>query len=480
MLNQKLQQKLQQKLSPQQIQVIKLLEIPSMMLDQRIKKEIEENPALEAEGSADDFETPDADEPQENTDEFTLDDYFNEDEYSSYKFMANNNSPDKENKEIPFSGGSTFQEYLQDQIAMRNLNDEEKMLADYIIGNIDDDGYLRRELDSIVDDIAFSQNIYTFEKDLKRILNVIQDLDPPGIGASDLKECLLLQLQKKDVENPAIKLAIDVLRMFFNEFTKKHYEKIIAKLETTEDKFRAALQEILKLNPKPGSAFNDPHSKSSQQVIIPDFVLEEQDGEMELSLNSKNVPDLRVSKTYAEMIMNYRDSKTKSKQQKDAMIFVKQKLDSAKWFIDAIKQRHQTLLSTMQAIIEYQKEYFRSGDETNLRPMILKDIADITGLDVSTVSRVASSKYIQTNFGIFSLKYFFSEGLQTESGEEVSSREIKKILSELVESEDKRKPLTDDKLAEYLKEKGYHIARRTVAKYREQLNIPVGRLRKEL
>jgi len=481
MLNQKLQQKLQQKLSPQQIQVIKLLEIPTMMLDQRIKKEIEENPALESENNGDEYEIPqENNESSDDSDEFSIDDYFNEDEYSSYKFSANNNSPDPENKEIPFSAGSTFQEHLQDQLGLQSLDEEQKLLAEYIIGNIDEDGYLRREIDNIVDDVAFAQNIYTNEAELLHILEVVQRFDPPGIGARDLQECLVLQIKRKDTSIKSIRLAASILKNFFNEFTKKHYEKIITKLDITEDDFRDALQEILKLNPKPGSSFSDPHNKTAQQVIIPDFILEEEDGELELSLNSRNVPELKVSKTYAEMLLAYKDNKNKSREQKDAVTFVKQKLDSAKWFIDAIRQRQHTLLSTMQTIVEYQKEYFKTGDETNLRPMILKDIADRTGLDVSTISRVANSKYIQTNFGIFSLKYFFSEGMQTESGEEVSSREIKKILEECIEGEDKRKPLTDEKLAQILKSKGYQIARRTVAKYREQLNIPVGRLRKEI
>lgn len=479
MLHQKLQQKLQQKLSPQQIQVIKLLEVPTMMLEQRIKKEIEDNPALEM-GSDEDIDNDDISEREEvNSDEFSIDDYFNEDEYSNYKFKTNNNSPDKEYKDIPFSSGSSFQEHLENQLGLRKMAEEDRVIAGYILGNIDEDGYLRREIENIVDDIAFSQNIYTTEEKLLEILKIIQDFDPPGIAARDLQECLLMQLNKKQNSIP-IKVARMVIKDYYNEFTKKHYDKIIQKLDIEETDLKDAITEILKLNPKPGNSFNDPHSKSQNQAIIPDFILEEINGEFDLTLNSRNVPELKLSKTYADMLIAYKDTKKRNREQKDAVFFVKQKLDSAKWFIDAIKQRHQTLLGTMHYIIEFQKEYFKTGDETRLKPMILKDIADITGLDVSTISRVANSKYIQTPFGIFSLKYFFSEGMQTDSGEEVSSREIQKILQDIIEAEDKRKPHTDEKLAELLQDKGYQIARRTVAKYREKLGISVGRLRKEI
>jgi RNA polymerase sigma-54 factor len=349
-----------------------------------------------------------------------------------------------------------------------------------MLGNIDDDGYLRRKLENIVDDVAFTLNIETDEIELIGILRIIQELDPPGVGARSLQECLLLQIQAKDLEEPEIALAHRILKDFFAEFTRKHYDKIIARLNITDDQLKEALDEILKLNPKPGGAYSDPQSKSASH-IIPDFVLENNEGELELSLNSKNLPELRVSKTYSDMLQTYHHNRGhNSKTQKEALNFVKQKLDSARWFIDAIRQRQNTLLITMNAIINYQRDYFVSGDETKLRPMILKDIADLTGLDVSTISRVANSKYIQTNFGIFSLKYFFSEGMQTESGEEVSTREIKKILQDCVDAEDKRHPVTDDRLAEILNAKGYHIARRTIAKYREQLNIPVARMRKEL
>lgn len=488
MLNQKLQLKLQQKLSPQQIQVIKLLEIPTMMLEQRIKKEIEENPALEMgsedDDNADDQSNNDSDyddteSVENNNDEFSIDDYYNEDEYSNYKYKIDNTSPDQEYKEIPYSGGTSFREHLENQLGLRNLNEEERVLAGYIIGNIDEDGYLRREIENIVDDIAFAQNIQTSEQKLLEILAIVQDLDPAGIAARDLQECLYLQLKKKTNSIP-IKVARMIIKDCFPEFSKKHFDKIIQKLDIEESDLKDALREILKLNPKPGNSENDSSNKMQNIAIIPDFILDEIDGELELSLNSRNVPELKLSKTYADMLLAYRDAKVKNKEQKDAVSFVRQKIESAKWFIDAIKQRHQTLLGTMHHIIEFQMEFFKTGDETKLKPMILKDIADSTGLDVSTISRVANSKYIQTPYGIFSLKYFFSEGLQTDSGEEVSSREIQSILQEIISGEDKRHPLTDENLADLLQKRGYVIARRTVAKYREKLGIPVGRLRKEI
>jgi RNA polymerase sigma-54 factor len=488
MLKQRLQQKLLQKLSPQQIQMIKLLEIPSMQLEQRIKLEIEENPALEEsfiEENAlhleDQEEDVSSDPKDKDKEEFTLEDYIDDDEYPTYKLNAPNYSKDEKREEIPFSVGLSFHDYLENQLGMRSLSEKEHMLALYMIGNVDDDGYLRRRLENIVDDVAFALNIQTDEIELIHILRIIQDLDPPGVGARTLQECLLLQIQDREHEqHPAVSLAHKILKDFFPEFTRKHYDKIITRLGITDEALKEALDEILKLNPKPGSAYADPHNKTSSH-IIPDFVLENNDGILDLSLNAKNVPDLRVNKTYADMLLSYQARRGQaSKAQREAVSFVKQKLDSARWFIDAIKQRQNTLLVTMNAIIGYQEEYFLTGDETKLKPMILKDIADLTGLDVSTVSRVANSKYIQTNFGIFPLKYFFSEGMQTESGEEVSTREIKKILQDCVDAEDKRHPLTDDRLAEILQEKGYHIARRTIAKYREQLNIPVARMRKEL
>ncbi len=478
-----LQQKLLQKLSPQQIQVIKLLEIPTLQLEQRIKKELEENPVLELES-----DTPESDEDSSETDaeqssdedEFSYDDYLNEedDDIPSYKTSANNYSKDEKYVDIPFSVGVTFHENLRDQLSMINLSENDRQLAEYIIGNIDDDGYLRRDLMSISDDLAFNLNMEVPEEKLEEILKSIQRLDPPGIGARDLRECLLLQLDRK--KNGSHDLARSIIKDYFDEFTRKHYEKIKKKLNLSDDELKYGIDQVLKLNPKPGSSYSNPHNKANQH-IIPDFMLENVDGELVLSLNQQNVPDLKINDTYLEMLRGLVEhNKQKNKNQKDAMLFVKQKVDSAKWFIDAIRQRNHTLLLTMSEIIDFQKEYFKEGDEAKLRPMILKDIAERTGLDISTISRVSNSKYIQTHFGIFPLKYFFSEGLQKDDGEEVSTREIKNILRECIENEDKHKPLTDEKLTQILKEKSYNIARRTVAKYREQLDIPVARLRKKL
>ncbi len=485
MLKQKLQQKLLQKLSPQQIQMIKLLEVPTLQIEQRIKKELEENPALEegdedeeiAEENIEDEEYEDDDKDQE---EFTLDDYIEEDEIPEYRLQANNYSPDDDKRaEIPFSAGSSFHENLESQLGLRDLTDKQKILAEYIIGNIDEDGYLRRELSSIIDDLAFLQNVTATEEELEDVLKIIQDLEPPGVGARSLKESLLLQLEKKDRSQKSIDLAYSVLDHHFDEFSKRHYDKIIAKMDLNQEDLKAAVDEILKLNPKPGGIYSDPFSKVSQPVI-PDFILELTEDGFDLHLNSRNLPELRLNSAYSEMLQAYSKDKSTKKEMKDTIFFVKQKIESARWFIDAIKQRQNTLLLTMNAILEYQKEYFIDGDETKLRPMILKDVAEMTGLDISTVSRVANSKYIQTHFGIISLKFFFSEGLQTDSGEEVSTREIKRILQDCIDNEVKRKPLTDERLTEILQEKGYQIARRTVAKYREQLNIPVARLRKEI
>jgi RNA polymerase sigma-54 factor len=487
MLKQKLQLKLLQKLSPQQIQMIKLLEVPTIQIEQRIKKELEENPALE-EGTEDET-VPSEEENEEEQfedneknedDEFTLDDYIEEDEIPDYKLQTNNYSKDDDkNPEIPFSVGSSFQEHLESQLGLRDLDEKQKILGEYIIGNIDEDGYLRRELVNIVDDLAFLQNVTTTEAELEEVLKIIQDLEPAGVGARTLRECLLLQLEKKDLAQPSAKLAQSIIDQHFEEFSKRHYDKIIARMNITEDELKAAIEEVLKLNPKPGGVYNDPFSKIAQP-IIPDFILEHSEDGFDLHLNSRNLPELRLSAAYSEMLQTYSKDKSNKKEMKDAVLFVKQKIDSARWFIDAIKQRQNTLLLTMNAILEYQKEYFVDGDETKLRPMILKDVAEMTGLDISTVSRVANSKYIQTHFGIFPLKFFFSEGLQTDSGEEVSTREIKRILQDCIENEEKRRPLTDERLTEILQEKGYQIARRTVAKYREQLNIPVARLRKEI
>jgi RNA polymerase sigma-54 factor len=486
MLKQSLQQKLLQKLSPQQIQMIKLLEIPTIQLEQRIKKELEENPVLE-EGKEEEelLNNQDEDITEENIendpDEFSIDDYLNDEDIPSYKLNAHNYSKDDNKENIPFSGGTSFHEHLQNQIGLRNLSEKEEILALYLIGNIDDDGYVRRKTEAIVNDLAFTQNIETNEEELLEVLKIIQDMEPVGVGARTLQECLLLQIENKNQDIPEIQLARTILKYYFQEFTKKHYDKIIARLNISEDELKKAIHEILKLNPKPGSSYSETQSQAIQ-TIVPDFILDNKDGELQLSLNAKNVPELRLNSTYTEMLAGYarKSKEQKTKNDKEAISFVKQKLDSAKWFIDAIKQRQNTLMLTMNAIIEYQYNYFLEGDESKLKPMILKDIAERTGLDISTISRVANSKYVQTHFGIFPLKYFFSEGLQTDSGEEVSSREIKSILKNYVEKEDKKKPLTDDKLTNILKEKGYRIARRTVAKYREQLNIPVARLRKEL
>ncbi len=484
-MNQKLQQKLLQKLSPQQIQMIKLLEVPSIMLEQRIKKELEENPALEEGAEEDIIEGANDIEEDDNVDEgaqdeFTLDDYMEHDDIPDYRLQANNYSKDDEKRaEIPFSAGSTFHEHLQAQLGLRSLTGRQQVLGEYIIGNIDDDGYLRREIPSIVDDLAFLQNIETTEEELEEVLKVIQDFDPAGVGARSLQECLLLQISRKNDENGSVEAASTILTSYFDEFTKRHYDRITQRTGLTDEQLKGAINEILKLNPKPGGSVADPYGRSAQQ-IVPDFILEQNDNNLELHLNSRNLPELKVSRVYSQMLENYSRNRNGNREMKEAVTFVRQKLESAKWFIDAIKQRQNTLLLTMNAILEYQREYFDDGDETKLKPMILKDIAEMTGLDISTVSRVANSKFIQTHFGIFPLKFFFSEGLQTDSGEEVSTREIKKILEECIGSENKRKPLTDEKLTDILQEKGYQIARRTVAKYREQLNIPVARLRKEI
>lgn len=480
-----LQQKLLQKLSPQQIQVIKLLEIPTLQLEQRIKKELEENPVLELESDSQD--EPDENEIDDNepdkdvdNDEFSFDDYYDEEEDNipSYKLNANNYSKDDKYVDIPFSVGTSFIEFLHEQLGLAPLSEEKRQLAEYIIGNIDDDGYLRRDLFSISDDLAFNMNMEVSEEELHEILMIIQEFDPPGVGARDLQECLLIQLKRKKVSE--YEIARIIVKDFFEEFTKKHYSKIQGKLDLSDEALKYSIDQILKLNPKPGSSYSNPLNKSNQH-IVPDFILENTDGELNLSLNQRNVPDLKINESYLSMLHTMSESqRNKNKNHKEALLFVKQKLDSAKWFIDAIQQRQTTLLLTMSEIIDFQYEYFQEGDETRLKPMILKDIAERAGLDISTISRVSNSKYIQTHFGIYPLKYFFSEGMQKDDGEEVSTREIKKILHDCIDNENKKKPLTDDKLAQILKEKSYNIARRTVAKYREQLGIPVARLRKEL
>ncbi len=473
-----------QKLSPLQIQVIKLLEIPTAQLEQRIKEELEENPVLEYGSdfeSDDDYDgDSDSKESEMDKDELSIDDYINNDDIPAYRLQAKNYSKDDKNEDIPFSVGTSFHENLTGQLGLRDLTNRQLVIAEYVIGNIDEDGYLRREVDEIVDDIAFMQNMEIAAEEVEEVIKVIHDFDPAGVGARDLRECLLLQLERKNGDSPAQKNALEIIRDYFEEFTRKHFEKIARRMDLVDGELKDAIDEILKLNPKPGGSLSNPLHKTVQH-IIPDFILEYEDGEFQLSLNSRNLPELRISNTYSEMLNEYQvNRKNQSREQKEAVMFVKQKLDSAKWFIDAIRQRQNTLLLVMEAILDYQREYFVEGDETRLRPMILKDIAERTNLDISTVSRVSNSKYIQTHFGIFPLKYFFSEGLQTDTGEEVSTREIKKILEECIAAEDKLRPLTDEKLVQILREKSYNIARRTVAKYREQLNIPVARLRKEL
>lgn len=491
MLRQSLHQKLLQKLSPQQIQLMKLLQLPTVALEQRIKEELEINPALEEGPETDEVDNKDdedddglfendddgGDEKESSKDEdFSLDDYMDEDEGLSYRERVNNSGPDDERREMPLSQGPGFHDLLLTQLGLQPLDDHHYQVGAYLIGNIDEDGYLRRELAAVVDDIAFSLNITTTEDELKELLDLIQSFDPAGVGARDLQECLLLQLQRKVPKTAEVVLAMRVVQEHMEEFSKKHYDKISRRLGVDDDSLKRVIREITSLNPRPGNAASD--SSRAVQDVVPDFIVSNNDGKLDLTLNERNMPELRVSGVYGQMLQEYARSKDKSS--KEAVTFIKQKIDSAKWFMDALRQRQQTLLLTMQTIMEYQYEYFIDGDETHLKPMILKDIADRVGLDISTVSRVANSKYVQTQFGTFLLKTFFSESLSTDSGEEVSTREVKKILSDCIGAEDKRKPLTDDRLAKILKDKGYNIARRTVAKYREQLEIPVARLRKEL
>ena len=482
MLNQRLQQKLLQKLSPQQILLIKLLQVPTIALEQRIKQEIEENPVLE-ELSEEEFEESQVENDQEeeaeetNDDEFDITDYIDEDEIPDYKLSTNNTSADDEYREMPFVSGISFQENLMEQLGLRVMEDRTLQIALNIVGNLDDAGYLARDLNAMIDDLAFSQNIHTTREELNEVLRIVQDLEPAGIGARNLQECLLLQLNRK-VQTRPVGLATLIITKYFDEFTRKHYDKIIRKAHISELELKTGIDEILKLNPKPGGSLGD--SGRGNHYIMPDFIITNKEGILDLQLNSKNTPELRLNRTYTEMLETYAESKSRSSAQKDALTFIKQKIDSAKWFIDAIKQRQNTLYLTMLAIMKYQKDYFLTGDETKLRPMILKDIAEIVNLDISTISRVANSKYVQTPFGTFLLKSFFSESMQTDSGEEVSTREIKKILSDCISGEKKHKPLTDEQLTDILRDKGYNIARRTVAKYRELLNIPVARLRKEL
>ena len=472
-----LTQSLQQKLSPQQIQFIKLLQIPTAELEARVEEELEDNPTLEeGKEEPEDIETDEYDDDSSSDDELDVDDYLRDDDFSGYKMQGDG---DNEDKEVPIATHSTLTEQLLNQLGYLKLDDRQLIIGKQLIGSIEEDGYIRREMGAIINDLAFSLNIETDVDELEEILRKIQEFDPPGIAARDLQECLLLQLERRaDEQNVDVIVAKLIIEQCFEEFTKKHYSKIMKKLDLEdEDYVKDAIELIRKLNPKPGGASS---GLVRTQYLIPDFILENNNGELELALNSRNAPELRISRSYSEMLKAYDKSDKSDKKLKDTVSFVKQKLDSAKWFIDAIKQRQHTLLMTMRAILDYQYEYFQEGDESKLRPMILKDIADIVKMDISTVSRVANSKSIQTDFGIFPLKYFFSEGIATDSGEDVSSREVKNELKLIIEQEDKKKPYSDDKLEKMLKAKGYNIARRTVAKYREQLNLPVARLRKEL
>lgn len=481
MLKQSLQQKLLQKLSPQQIQLMKLLQLPTVAMEQRIKEELESNPALD-EGREKDEEDEDEfqekEEEIEEEEEFDFSEYVDDDDTPDYKLSVRNKGKDDEEREIPYSGGSTFHERLMSQISLQNMTEKEEEIADHLIGSLDDSGYLRRELSAVEDDLAFTRNIIATQEEIEKVLKMVQDLDPPGVGARDLQECLLIQIRNKNQKDLHVRIATEILDNYFEEFTKKHYEKILNRMEIENEDLKEAIEEILKLNPKPGNSSSS--NTKNMQVVVPDFDLKINDGEIEITLNGRNAPQLKVSREYRGMIDHYRKTKEKDKKTKEAMSFVKQKLDSAKWFIEAIRQRQNTLLLTMNAIADHQREYFLEGDETKLKPMILKDIAEKIEMDISTISRVVNSKYVSTPYGTFLLKSFFSESLSTEDGEEVSTREVKKILQDIIDEEDKKKPYTDEKLAKMLKEKKYNIARRTVAKYREQLNIPVARLRKEL
>ena len=487
MLKQSLHQKLLQKLSPQQIQLMKLIQLPTQAFEERLKQEIEENPALDTgkdepenfeDTLANDIDYDDSGNEKIDTDDINIDEYLSDDEYPSYKTQTNNYSSDDEEKQIPYAAGTSFHQSLNNQLNTFRIDDDERAIAEFLVGSIDDSGYIRRDIIDLVDDLAFTQNIFTTEEKVKDVLvNVVQKLDPTGVGALDLKECLVIQLKSK-TETESRALAIRILEESFDHFVKKHYQKLLEKYNISEEQLKDVIHEISRLNPKPGSSYAG-NNKIAEQ-IVPDFSIRIIDGNLDLTLNSRNAPELHVSREYNNMLKGYQDSKEKTKSQKDAVLFIKQKLDAAKWFIDAIKQRQQTLLVTMNAIMHRQKEYFLTGDERKLKPMILKDIADEINMDVSTVSRVASSKYVSTPYGTKLIKDFFSESMKNDQGEDVSTKEIKKILETVISEEDKRKPLTDEKLSKILKEKGYPIARRTVAKYREQLDIPVARLRKEI
>lgn len=474
-----------QTLSPQQILAVKLLELPTVELEERIHAELLDNPALEEgkESSAeaeeqDSYLDGEAERDSDSSEDLSLGDYRTEDDIPDYKLQENNRSKGETAEEIPFSDSISFYETLKEQIDMQHLTPEERQLGEYLIGSLDDDGMLRKSTEALLDELAIYQGVYTTAEELEHVLSIIQDFDPAGIGARDLQECLLLQIKRKE-NTPLKQVELDIISKCCDEFTKKNKERIMQKLGISEETYQAAVAELTKLNPRPGSSLGEVIGKNMQQ-IIPDFIVDtEEDGTISLSLNNRNVPELRLSREFSEMLDEHtRNKANQSKESKDAMMFLKQKVDAAQGFINAVKQRQQTLLSTMQAIIDLQRPFFQEGDESLLRPMILKDVAERAQLDISTVSRVSNSKYVQTNFGIYSLKFFFSDGYTTESGEELSVREIKRILKECVDQEDKQKPYTDDELADILKEKGYPIARRTVAKYRQQLNIPVARLRR--
>lgn len=486
MLKQYLQFKLSQKLSPQQIQLMKLIQLPTQAFEQRLKQELEENPALETgkEERVDDFEdnfdnTQDdyEDNDKIEAEDINVDDYLSDDEIPDYRTSANNYSADDDEKSVPYASGTTFTQHLINQLNTFRLSDEERDIAEFLVGSVDESGYIRREIIDIVDDLAFTQSIYTDEAKVESVLKKVQQLDPAGVAARNLQECLSIQLHRKE-KHPDIELAIEIIDHAFEKFTKKHYKKLMQKFDVTEEQLKEAIHEIERLNPKPGGSYAG--NNRIVEHVVPDFAIKIVDGELELTLNGRNAPELHVSREYNNMLKGYKEAKDKSKQQKDAVLFIKQKLDAAKWFIEAIKQRQQTLFITMSAIMHYQKEYFLTGDERKLKPMILKDIADEIDMDVSTVSRVANSKYVDTPYGTKLIKEFFSESMTNDQGEEVSTREIKKILETVIEEEDKKKPLTDAALSKILKEKGYPIARRTVAKYREQLDIPVARLRKTI
>nr|WP_297789344.1 RNA polymerase factor sigma-54 [uncultured Allomuricauda sp.] len=485
MLKQHLQFKLSQKLSPQQIQLMKLIQLPTQAFEQRLKQELEENPALESgkeeTDTLDDIYEDTYDDSADNenidTEEINIDDYLSDDEIPDYRTQANNYSADDDDKRVPYAAGTSFNQYLLNQLNTVYLDDQEWAIAEFLVGSVDESGYIRRPLTDIMDDLAFTQNIYVEEDKIEEVLKIVQDLDPPGVAARSLDECLIIQLKRKE-QKPSVELAINILERSFDHFTKKHYSKLIQKHHISEQELKDAISEIEKLNPKPGGSYSG--NTRMIEHIVPDFSIKIVDGELELTLNGRNAPELHVSKDYSNMLEGYKNAKEKSKSQKDTVMFIKQKLDAAKWFIDAIRQRQQTLFVTMNTIMEYQKEYFMTGDERKLRPMILKDIADKIDMDVSTVSRVANSKYVDTPYGTKLIKDFFSESMKNEQGEDVSTKEIKKILETVIRDEEKKKPLTDAKLAKILKDRGYPIARRTVAKYREQLGIPVARLRKEI